>query len=67
MCKGKKNDDKNEKGDDSMNSVIERPNTILESVKKSLKEIKLIREGKLPRKTWKQLKNECKNTDEKGE
>lgn len=32
--------------------VIKRPCTVKESIEESLKEVKLMREGKLPKKTW---------------
>jgi hypothetical protein len=37
----------------------ERPNTIIESLEQSLKEMKLIREGKLPKRTLEELDALC--------
>ena len=48
-------DDKKVKEDDVMNAQImgiERHCTIKESISESFKEIKLMQEGKLPKKTW---------------
>lgn len=46
----------------SMNNTgtMERPTTILQSLEESFKEVKLIREGKLSKKTWRQLREERK-------
>lgn len=45
---------------DAMNVTIERYCPISESIIESCKEVKLIREGKLPKKTWKELREELK-------
>ena len=45
-----------------METVIKRP---VESLEESLKEMKLIRAGKLKKKTWKELREELKK-EEKG-
>lgn len=50
-----RDDDTEAKEDDVMNAQImgiERPCTIRESISESFKEIKLMQEGKLPKKTW---------------
>ena len=39
---------------------MERPCTILESLEKSCQEVKLMREGKVPKRSWKDLKNRMK-------
>lgn len=54
-----------EKGGDDMNTTIERYCSVTESLTESLKQMKLIREGKLPKKSWKDLKHELKSKDEK--
>lgn len=41
-----------------MNAIAARPKTPAESLKESLNQMKQIREGKRPRKTWKQLREE---------
>lgn len=41
-----------------MNTTIQRPITPAESLKESLQQMNLIREGKLPKKTWRQLREE---------
>ena len=47
------NIDKDIKGDDNMTPpVIERYCTVEESIKESLKEVKLMREGKIPKCNW---------------
>ena len=51
----KRDDDTKAKEDDVMNVQImgiERPCAIRESISESFKEIKLMQEGKLPKKTW---------------
>ena len=35
--------------------------SIIKKLIKSLKEVKLIKEGKLPKKSWKELREELKN------
>ena len=58
----KDTDEKNEnnKGDDGMNGTIERYCPVTESLEKSLKEMKAMREGKMPKKTWRQYRDELK-------
>lgn len=51
----------NDKEDKRMNTTIKRPTTPAESLKQSFKEVKLIQEGKLPKKSWRELYNELKN------
>ena len=43
-----------EKGESDMNTTmnVERPCTILESIEKSCQEVKLMREGKIPKRSW---------------
>jgi hypothetical protein len=53
-----------DKGDDDMNVTIDRYCTVAESLEESLKQMKLIREGKLPKKTWKELRDELKSDKE---
>lgn len=53
------------KGDDFMDMATkrltnERYCTVRESLEESCKEMNLIREGKLPKKTWQELKKEIK-------
>lgn len=48
----KKTDDKNIKGDDNMTPTLERYCTIENSIKESAKEVKLMRDGKLPKRNW---------------
>jgi len=43
---------------------IKRPCSPNESMKKSIKEMELIRKGILPKKTWKNLKNELENDND---
>ena len=55
IMKLEKDDDNRVKEDDVMNAQvtsIERHCTIRESISESFKEIKLMQEGKLPKKTW---------------
>lgn len=47
MCK-----DTKDKGDGNMSPSIERYCTIEESIKESAKEVKLMREGKLQKRNW---------------
>ena len=59
-----KDDDTNAKEDDIMNAQamgIERHCTIRESISESFKEIKLMQEGKLPKKTWDMYLKEREN------
>lgn len=55
MCKDKEN-----KGDDNMTPPVERYCTIEESVKESAKEVKLMREGKLPKRNWREVFKELR-------
>ncbi|WP_165452703.1 hypothetical protein [Paenibacillus thalictri] len=41
-----------DKESENMNSVVKRPNTPAESLKESIEQVKLMREGKLPKKSW---------------
>lgn len=50
--------------DDTMNAMAERYCPISESIIESCKEVKLMRDGKLPKKTWKELKEELKKIKE---
>lgn len=47
-------------GADTMNATAERPCSISDSIIQSCKEVKLMQEGKLPKKTWKELREELK-------
>ncbi|MDD5935549.1 MAG: hypothetical protein PUC65_08340 [Clostridiales bacterium] len=47
-------------GADSMNATVTRPCTVQESLIQSCKEVKLMQEGKLPKKTWKEFYEERK-------
>lgn len=49
------------KGGRKMNATAQRPNTPSESLKNSLIEMKLIREGKKKGKSWRELREELKN------
>ncbi|MCZ8512425.1 hypothetical protein O9H85_08255 [Paenibacillus filicis] len=42
-------------------TAVKRPTTPAESLKESMKQMKLIQEGKLPKKTWWELRNKLKN------
>ncbi|WP_206459464.1 hypothetical protein [Anaerovorax sp. IOR16] len=46
--------------------IAERYCTVRESLIESCKEVKLMREGKLPKKTWKELRAELKNEEAEG-
>ena len=56
MCEKKKE----EESDMSATMNIERPCTILESLEKSCQEVKMMREGKIPKRSWNDLKNRMK-------
>ena len=43
---------------------MKRPCTIKESIKQSLKEVKLIKEGKLPKRNWRDLLKELEKEDD---
>jgi len=47
-------------GVDTMNATVQRPCSVRESIVQSCKEVKLMREGMLPKKTWKELREELK-------
>ncbi len=47
-------------GADPMNTTIQRPCSVKDSIVQSCKEVKLMREGMLPKKSWKELKEELK-------
>lgn len=64
MDKLYKKQKKNKEEDDAMAKVIERPCTPAESLEQSLKEMKLMREGKLHKKTWKDFLKELKDDDD---
>ena len=55
--------DKKDKGDKNMDITVERYCSITESLEESLRQMKLIREGKLPKKTWKEFKKEIEGQD----
>lgn len=46
------------KEESNMNAIInaERPCTILESIEKSCQEVKLMRDGKIPKRSWSDFK-----------
>jgi hypothetical protein len=52
-------------GVDMNTNTLQRPCTILQSIEESFNEVKLIREGKLPKKTWKELREEKRKKQEK--
>lgn len=65
--KSNRNDDiktKEEVNDMSTATLDERYCTIQESIIESFKEVKLMREGKLPKKSWKDFMKEHKNREE---
>lgn len=65
--KPNRNDDlknKEEAGDMSTTALDERYCTVQESIVESFKEVKLMREGKLPKKSWKDFMKEHKNREE---
>jgi len=59
---------KDDKGEDNMSKnltpSIPRYCLITDSLKQSCKEVSLMRQGKLPKKTWNQFKTELKNSKE---
>ena len=63
MCKNKDKQSSDE-GVDNMSTnltqSIPRYCSVSESLRQSCKEVKAMRDGKLPEKTWKQLKDELK-------
>lgn len=66
MKPNKNNDIINTKEVDSMSTVTleERYCTVQESIIESFKEVKLMREGKLPKKSWKDFMNEHKKRED---
>lgn len=50
--------------DNIINVMVERYCPISESIAESCKEVKLMREGKLLKKTWRELKEELKKIKE---
>ena len=56
MCEEKKE----EESDMSATMNIERPCPILESLEKSCQEVKMMREGKIPKRSCNDLKNRMK-------
>ena len=65
--KSNKNDDMNitkEVDDMSAATLDERYCTVQESIVESFKEVKLMREGKLPKMSWKDFMNEHKRREE---
>jgi hypothetical protein len=48
------------KEEKDMNTVVERYCSVAESLEESLKQMKLMREGKLPKKTWDEMRVERK-------
>ncbi len=61
------NNNKPVKGDEDMDTLIERYCPVSESLEESLKQMKLMREGKLPKKTWDEMRKERKLKREKEE
>jgi len=63
MCKNKDKQSSDE-GVNNMSTNLAQPIprycSVSDSLRQSCKEVKLMREGKLPEKTWKQLKVELK-------
>lgn len=57
------------KGESNMNVTmnVERPCTIMESIIQSCKEVTLMREGKIPKRSWKEFKQQMQNEMEKGD
>lgn len=51
---------KEEESDMSATINMERPCTILESLEKSCQEVKQMREGKIQKRSWNDLKNRMK-------
>jgi hypothetical protein len=49
----------------SMSNTVERYCTVAESLEQSLKEMKLMREGKIPKKTWREYRAEKSKQREK--
>lgn len=53
----------NKKEESEMNAMmnIERPCTVSESIKQSGQELKLMREGKIPKHSWREFRQQMKN------
>ncbi|KAF6565461.1 hypothetical protein G9G63_09905 [Paenibacillus sp. EKM202P] len=49
------------KGGKKMNSTLDRDMSPSESLRQSLKEMKLIRQGKMQAKSWRELRKELKD------
>lgn len=58
MDKNKVDNSKDNKEEKNMEAIIKRPCTVLESLEESLKEMQLMRQGKLPKKSWKEFRKE---------
>ena len=54
MCQEKKK----EESEMSAMLNVERPCTILESIEKSCQEVKLMREGKIPKRSWQDFRKQ---------
>lgn len=54
-------------GGDTMEMQMERYCTVSESLEESLKQMKDMRNGKLPKKTWRQFRKELKEEDKNNE
>lgn len=59
---GVKRKHRTKEGVDTMNATVQRPCSISESIVQSCKEVKAMREGTLPKKSWKELREELKKT-----
>lgn len=57
------NSNKDTEGDEDMDALVERYCPVSESLEESLKEMKLMREGKLPKKSWREMFKELKDED----
>lgn len=44
---------------------VERPCTIAESIMQSCKEVKLMRDGKIPKRSWRELRQQIQSEIEK--
>lgn len=55
--------EKNQKEESDMSAAanLNRPCTVLESIEKSCKEVKLMREGKIPKRSWNDFKKQIEN------
>lgn len=61
-----KNDKTLDKGEDDMFATIEthQCNPVYESLRESLKEVKLIRKGVIPKKDWREMLDEMEKDNE---